>query len=106
MRMRRTRTDRDCSADGRFRVKGREVLAANSSAQLKERHTDDQRVSCKPSYKFHGPISTDCKVKTIQPSTDNLMSLATKSSPGEAFLLRKSSTDRYPIIRLRNEFAL
>jgi hypothetical protein len=51
-------------------VKGREVLAANSSAQLKERHTDDQRVSCKPSYKFHGTISTDCKVKTIQPSTD------------------------------------
>jgi hypothetical protein len=60
-----------------------ESLAANSSAQLKERHSDDQRVSRKSGNKLHDPISAHCKIKTIQPSTDNLMSLAAIGSPGD-----------------------
>jgi hypothetical protein len=60
-----------------------ESLATDSSAQLKERHRDDQHVSSKSNYKFHNPISSDCKVKTIQPSTYNLMSLVARRSPGE-----------------------
>ena len=60
-----------------------ESLATDSSAQLKERHRDDQRVSRKSGNKLHDPISAHCKIKTIQPSTYNLMSLVARRSPGE-----------------------
>jgi hypothetical protein len=51
-------------------------LAANSSAQLKERHSDDQRVSDKSRDEFHNSVSDGCHAKTIQPSTHILMSPA------------------------------
>lgn len=60
---------------------GREVphmggpkLAAHSSAQLEERHSDDQTVSDNPCDELHTLISNAFTTKTIQPSTDTLMS--------------------------------
>jgi hypothetical protein len=55
-------------------AEGAEALAANSSTQLVQRQGDDECVGSKPGYEFHGPISAAYNRKTIQPSTDVLMS--------------------------------
>src|SRR5579863_7229273 len=41
----------------------RQTLATSSSAKLKQRHCDDERVSHKTSDKFHGPLSIGCITK-------------------------------------------
>jgi hypothetical protein len=87
-------------------VRDVESLAANSSAQLKERHSDDQRVSRKSGNKLHDPISAHCKIKTIQPSTVNLMSLAAIGSPGDEVFTEEIVERPFHDQDVRNEFAL
>jgi hypothetical protein len=49
-------------------------LAASSSAQLEQSHSDDQGVSDKSRNEFHDPIFDSEGTKTIQPSTYILLS--------------------------------